>query len=341
MTDASVVICTYTLDRWNELRAAVHSVLVQSRPAREVFVVVDGNEALRQRAIREIGCVTVVPNAKEPGLSGGRMTGAELASAPVVAFLDDDAIADENWLEELLDAYQDSRVLGAGGRIEPLWTTTPPAWFPAEFAWVVGCTYEGMQVLDGRVRNLIGANMSVRAEVLRHAGGFASKLGRRAAADSAIGVAGSCEETEFCIRAARQYPGGIWAYRPKARVGHIVSAQRITWRYFVHRCWIEGTAKAVLAGLTGAKDGLDSERRYVLSVLPRAVLREIGAAVGGQRGAAGRAGAICAGLAVTTSAYLRTRLALARVREDIASTATQRGAVSEQVAVHWGPRDPD
>lgn len=82
----------------------------------------------------------------------------------------------------------------------------------------------GMHVRDGRIRNPIGTNMSVRADVLRHAGGFTSDLGRRKLGFSVSGratfggKAESCEETEFCIRAARLHPGGYFAYRPGARV---------------------------------------------------------------------------------------------------------------------------
>lgn len=328
MIDASVVICAYTLDRWDQLRNAVASVRAQTRPPREIFVVVDGNEELLQRADCEIRGVTVVANAKEAGLSGGRMTGAELATAPVIAFLDDDAIADRRWLDDLLKAYQDTRVLGAGGYIEPLWSKAPPAWFPPEFNWVVGCTYAGMPVRDGQVRNLIGANMSVRADVLHRAGGFASKLGRREGGTLVSGVAESCEETEFCIRAARLHPGGVWAYRPEARVKHLVPPQRMTWRYFVRRCRMEGTAKAVLTGLTGSRDGLGSERRYVFTLL-RVVLRDLASSFSGQPGAARRAAAICVGLGITASAYLRTRLACLTLREDARGAPVPLSTVSK------------
>jgi hypothetical protein len=66
----------------------------------------------------------------------------------------------------------------------------------------------GMPQNEGRVRNLIGAKISVSAEALRRAEGFA-KLGRREAGGAIIGsVAESCEETEFCTRAAQLHPGG-------------------------------------------------------------------------------------------------------------------------------------
>ncbi|WP_256806142.1 MULTISPECIES: glycosyltransferase family 2 protein [unclassified Bradyrhizobium] len=314
MIEASVVICAHTLDRWDELTRAVQSVRNQTRAPREIVVVVDNNDALRERAARELAGVTVLANAKQAGLSGGRMTGAEYITAPVIAFLDDDAAADPHWLEELLEAYKDPAALGAGGPVEPLWQAPPPPWFPGEFRWVVGCTYTGMHVQDGRIRNPIGANMSVRADVLRRAGGFTSELGRRKLGFSVSGrariggKAESCEETEFCIRATRLHPGGYWAYRLGARVHHAVPAQRTTWKYFVHRCLVEGTAKAVLTGLAGSKDGLGAEGRYVRDVLPRAVASDLRAAMRGKVGAARRAGAIVAGFALTAFAYATTRL---------------------------------
>ena len=314
MIEASVVICAHTLDRWSELTRAVRSVRNQTRAPREIVVVVDNNDALRERAARELSGVTVLANAKEAGLSGGRMTGAECVTAPVSAFLDDDAVADPHWLEELLEAYKDPAVLGAGGPVEPLWQAPPPSWFPGEFRWVVGCTYTGMHVRDGRIRNPIGANMSVRADVLRRTGGFTSQLGRRKLGFSVSGrgriggKAESCEETEFCIRAARQHAGGYWAYRPGARVHHAVPAHRLTWKYFVHRCLVEGSAKAVLTDLAGSKDGLRSEGHYVREVLPRAVATNLRAAMHGKIGDAQRAGAIIAGFTITAFAYAAARL---------------------------------
>jgi glucosyl-dolichyl phosphate glucuronosyltransferase len=138
---------------------------------------------------------------------------------------------------------------------------------------------------------------------LRRTGGFASKLGRREAGGAIVGsVAESCEETEFCIRAARLHPGGRWIHCDKARVLHVGTRQRTTWRYFVRRCRMEGTAKAVLTGLTGTQDGLGSERRYT-PTLAVSIMRHI------VSGHLTRAATIFAGLTITAAAHGRGRLA--------------------------------
>jgi glycosyltransferase involved in cell wall biosynthesis len=305
----SVVICAYTLERWENLEHAVESVLAQTRPAIETIVVIDGNDELAGRAHEAFTDVLVLPNAHEPGLSGGRRTGSERARGDVVAFIDDDAIADPDWLEQLSGVYADPNVLGAGGVIEPLWEEPAPRWFPAEFNWVVGCTYAGMPVTRGRVRNPIGANMSVRAAVLARTGAFDPRLGR---VPGSKAVSGAAEETEFCVRASQLHPGHYWIYEPRARVRHSVPPQRASWRYFMRRCVVEGTAKAMLAHVAGADDGLRTERRYVRSVLPRAVLRDLAAGLRGRPDRLARAAAILAGLTITTGAYVCTLADLRR-----------------------------
>jgi glucosyl-dolichyl phosphate glucuronosyltransferase len=304
----SVIICAYTLDRWNHLCAAVESVRSQTRAPLETIVVIDGNEELEHRARGALGGIEVLHNIHRAGLSGGRQTGADRARGSILAFLDDDATADPEWLEELARAYDDPLVLGAGGLIEPAWEQSQPRWFPPEFTWVVGCTYAGMPRRTARIRNPIGANMSVRADVLRRAGPFDPRLGR---APGAKALSGTAEETEFSIRASREHPGHYWIYEPRARVLHAVPPQRATWRYFVRRCVVEGTAKALLSSITGSEDGLRSERTYARSILPRALLRELGRGVRGQPDGFARAAAIVAGLTITAAAYLRTRCSLA------------------------------
>ena len=110
--------------------------------------------------------------------SPARNTGVALATGAVVAFIDDDAVADTDWLKYLGAAYAHDGVLGVGGAIEPAWQHGRPAWFPAEFDWVVGCTYRGVPEFAGPVRNLIGANMSLRREVFDVVGGFNEGVGR-------------------------------------------------------------------------------------------------------------------------------------------------------------------
>ena len=117
-TDVSVVICAYTLRRWHDLSTAVRSVIEQEPRPREVIVVVDHNDALRERLKASELAVRIVPNGFPTGLSGARNAGVAASDGTIVAFLDDDARARPGWLAALLGAYADDHghaVRGRGG----------------------------------------------------------------------------------------------------------------------------------------------------------------------------------------------------------------------------------
>jgi glycosyltransferase involved in cell wall biosynthesis len=295
----SVVVCAYTEDRWSLLGQALASLRAQSRSPDQVVLVVDHCEALYERALATYAGVHVVRNLAARGLSGARNTGVTVATSDIVAFLDDDAAADPAWVERLASAYVDPSVMGVGGSAEADWQQGRPRWFPHEFDWVVGCTYRGLPTEVGPVRNFVGANMSYRRSTLARVGPFATSLGRVGALPL------GCEETEFGIRARRAFPHGRFLYLPDATVRHHVPAARSTIRYFYRRCWSEGLSKATVAALATTSEALESERRYVTRVLPRAVAEAIGSA---RHGGLRRAFVIVAGLTVTSAGYLRGRL---------------------------------
>ena len=298
----SVVICSYTEDRWDRLLAAIQSVHAQTVPPQQTIVVVDYNVELYKRLIFTVSDVVILENTGPKGLSGARNTGAAAASAGIVAFLDDDAEAAPDWLERLTALYDDPDVLAVGGRVVPEWETSRPDYFGEELDWIVGCTHRGMPKVAAEVRNVIGANMSFRSQVLDVVGGFNTSLGRQ----NSLPL--GCEETEICIRAVIGTPGGRVVYEPAALVRHFVPAQRGTLSYMLRRAWSEGISKAMVSKIVGHKRALGPERRYVRSVLPRAVA---GGILGRIRGtdAAGfrRAMAVIAVLTVTTCGYIRGR----------------------------------
>ncbi|MES9808919.1 glycosyltransferase family 2 protein [Streptomyces cinereoruber] len=308
--DFSVVICVYTEDRWEDILAAVDSVRKQSLPALETLLVVDHNERLRARLAEEYADarlreeVRVLANAGPRGLSAGRNTGIAAARGAFVAFLDDDAVAERDWLHHFAAAYDDPRVMAVGGRTLPAWASgRRPAWFPEEFDWVVGCTYRGLAPGRVPVRNVLGGNASFRRTAFDAAGGFATGIGR----DGDRRPLGG-EETELCIRLSKALPGAILLMDDRAVIHHKVPAVRERFDYFRTRVYAEGLSKALVAQSVGAQKGLESERRYTTQVLPAGVLRGAGDALRGRSGGAGRAGAIVTGVALAAGGYALGRL---------------------------------
>ncbi|HLI15082.1 MAG TPA: glycosyltransferase [Acidimicrobiales bacterium] len=319
----SVVICAYTEERWDDLCAAVASALRQTRPPTEVIVVIDHCPPLLERARLAFPRALVVENAGPAGLSGGRNTGIARARGDVVAFLDDDAAADERWLERLLAAYEEPGVVGAGGRVVPRWSARRPDWFPPAFDWVVGCSHAGMPSSTRPVRNFVGANMSFRRDLLVSLGGFSERLGRNGTNSA------GCEETELCIRAQRSGNGVRLVYEPGAVVHHRVPPARGTWRYFLRRCYGEGRSKAEVVRLAGRSRALADERSYLVSTVPRAVAASLGEAARGRPSRGLAAVAALAGTGATFAGYLRGRLSLAPV----AGLAVLAGALALWVHV--------
>jgi glucosyl-dolichyl phosphate glucuronosyltransferase len=301
----SVVICAYTEDRWDQICAAVVSVRKQSLPSSEIILVIDHNPALFQRTATTMRDVTVLENQQPQGLSGARNTGAARAQGDIIAFLDDDAVAHEDWLKFLADSYENPQIVGVGGLTLPHWQTARPAWLPEEFYWVIGCNYKGMAPSGAPVRNLIGANMSFRRDAFNLVeGGFVTGIGR-----TSTGRPLGCEETELCIRLGQQAPGTMFVIDHRAMIWHYVSDSRCTVSYYLSRCFAEGISKAQVAASVGSGDGLSAERAYTTRTLPLGVLRGIRDLFRGDAAGAGRAAAIIAGLGMTAFGYARGKLA--------------------------------
>jgi glycosyltransferase involved in cell wall biosynthesis len=299
----TVVICAYTLTRWDRTRLAVASVLKQRPAPAQLLVVIDHNPELSELARRELAGVTVLDNSAGAGLSGARSTGLQASTQPITVFLDDDAEARDGWLASLVEPYREPEVIATGGGVVPQWwSVTRPTWLPPEFDWVVGCSYVGLPESAGVVRNPIGANMSVRTQPALDAGGFDGTIGR-------VGTRPrGCEETELAIRLTAGVQGSRVMYVPSATVDHYVSKERTRVRYFVRRCWHEGQSKAAVVRLVGASSGLKSERRHAAVMIPASLLRDLRSLLAGDLAGGKRMAASVCGLSAAAGGYIAGRL---------------------------------
>lgn len=300
----TVVVCAYTLERLDALKAAVASCFAQEPVPDEVLVVVDHNDELLEVASGALAGAHVLPNRFAKGLSGARNTGVQRARGDIVVFLDDDAWADDGWLAALLAPFADDAVAGTGGWIVPDWQGASAPWFPRTYYWILGCSYAGLPPSGASLRNPIGASMALRRRMFDEVGGFTSGIGR-------IGkVPLGCEETELCIRYTAKHPDERFVLVREAVVHHLVPPARLTWSYFRGRCWAEGLSKAAVSSLVGARSGLASEREHLLKAIPSEFAGSLRAIPKDPRNAVTRASLLVVGALIAATGLVRGRLAL-------------------------------
>lgn len=334
-TAVAAVVCTFTDERFDLLVAAVQSLHDQRLRPAEIIVVVDHNPALLERVRAELGGrlevpdgarprLTVIPNVRSQGLSGGRNTALASTTCTYVAFLDDDAAADPGWLLTLRRGFTARHIVGVGGRVEPVWDGDRPGWFPPEMDWVVGCSHRGVPTRTAIVRNPFGGAMMVCRQAVQEAGGYSEQLGRTGTYPS------GCEETELCIRLRRRDASVALAFEPATRIYHHVPRERMTLGYLLLRCYAEGRSKAAVRKLTAARDALTTERSYVLRTLSRGVLTGLLALCHGEVNGARRAAVIVLGLCASTAGFLAQTV---RSGYDVrAAMRTARGTVHPSAA---------
>lgn len=238
----SVVVCTYTMDRYDDFSEAVESVLRQTHDPIEVVLVSDGNPVVAEHMTADFGhhdAVRVHCTDENRGISYARTRGAEVATGELVAFLDDDAIATYDWIETLAETYSSTDAYAVGGRLDPQWLAGKPSFLPEEFYWLIGCTERGFADHLEEVRNTYGSNIAFDREVFLDVGGYDEETGRKG--DSHV----QAHEAPACIRIREQYGRGV-VYNDEAIVYHKIFEYRTDFRWLVGRAFWQGYSKRVM-----------------------------------------------------------------------------------------------
>jgi glycosyltransferase involved in cell wall biosynthesis len=263
----SVVLCTYAPEAYDHFTEAADSVLAQTYDDVELVVVVDGSEEVFERVRADYGDredVAVHSNDENCGLLASRNRGADVANGDVVAFIDDDAVADEEWIANLVGAYEEHDAIAAGGTMTPEWVAGKPAFLPAEFYWLVGVTHRGFADGEGEVRNTFGSNISFRREVFLDLEGFDPEIGGRKGDANRQGG-----ETELCARLRVAYGRGVY-YVPGAEVAHKVFAYRTDPLWLFDRAFWQGYSKRAMETLAPDAGGEETAflRRLLTEFVP-------------------------------------------------------------------------
>lgn len=259
----SVVLCTYSMDRYREFSEAAESILTQTYDDIELVAVIDGTEEVYERVKSDYGDnpqTTIHCNDQNRGLSYSRNIGAELAAGDVVAFMDDDAVAAPDWAQQIVDAYERYDALAVGGQMVPDWLSGKPRHLPEEFYFLIGVTYRGFRETEGYVRNTFSSNLSFDRDVFLELGGFKTEMGKQGENDLQGG------ETELCARLERK-TGERVVYVPDATVKHKIYNYRTDRRWLLERAFWQGYSKRRMAEID--PDATDTEREFLRKLLVR------------------------------------------------------------------------
>ena len=160
----SVVGCSYNGAR--TIRDCFDGLRNLQYPDYEVIVVNDGSKDRTATITQEYGFRLI--NTENRGLSSARNTGAEAATGEIVAYIDDDAYPDPQWLSYLANTFRNPVYAAVGGPNIP-----PPGDGP--IADCVAYSPGGpVHVLlnDRNAEHIPGCNMAFRKSALMAIGGF-------------------------------------------------------------------------------------------------------------------------------------------------------------------------
>jgi glycosyltransferase involved in cell wall biosynthesis len=242
MPAISAIVCTHNRN-WLLIKA-IESLLDQTiDPGRYEIIVVDNVSTDETpetvgKIAQEYARVKYVFEAKV-GLSHARNAGIHAARGDIVAFIDDDAIADPGWLAALLQAYDAyPSAWAVGGKTLPLWEEERPDWLLDQLLIALS-----IQDLGDQPRPLehseimVGTNCSFHRAVFERIGGFSGALGR-----TGLSLL-SGEEVALQVK-MRQEELQIY-YVPDAVVHHLVPASRLDKSYFWQRAYWQGYSVSV------------------------------------------------------------------------------------------------
>ncbi|MCA1995120.1 MAG: glycosyltransferase [Coleofasciculus sp. S288] len=244
----SAIICTHNREQY--LGAAIDSLLQQEFSSYEVIVVDNASSDRTREIVADRLSNPRICYVYEPvtGLSVARNTGAKEARSPILAYLDDDAVASPGWLKAIYDAYESNEKLAiAGGKVTLLWPqgVTSPKWLSPGLAGNLGAYDLGDEIVYIKNPGLTprGLNYSIRRTFLEQVGGFDVNLGR-------VGKNLLSNEELHMTELALQR-GWQVAYLPNALVAHNVAPERIDRSWFLNRGWWQGISECYREQLAG------------------------------------------------------------------------------------------
>ncbi len=234
MPSVTVAICT-----WNRARM-LDRVLTHFRtvriPANVTWelLVVDNNSSDTTNAVARSHAdylpMRVVLEAT-PGISHARNRAVAEATGEYIFWIDDDAFAQPDWIEQGIAALEEFQADIVFGTIKPQWEAGgPPSWYDPKFDPLFALLDTGgtaRRMLDPRTMGF-NVNMAVRTHTMRTLGGYRTAIGS--------GRMAGGEDTDLFQRTFAA--NGIVVYQPTMIVEHFIPRSRCTKSFYRRYMWV-------------------------------------------------------------------------------------------------------
>lgn len=263
----SVVVCTH--NRADLLLQALDSLVDQTLdPARYEILVVDNHStdatpSVVEQFQREHPSLQLT-TLYEPtiGLAHARNAGWRRAGGAYVAFMDDDAKADAQWLERALSCFTNVMPvpLVVGGPILPYYSVPKPNWFKDSYELR---SWGSIPRFLKQGESFSGSNMILQKEVLNAFGGFDIRVGMQG---NRISVGEETSLFQKIFESAQGLDSLALYYDPEMVVYHAVGRYKMCASYHVRRSFAIGRAWYVLHAPIGFRDQLRSLRVTITAV---------------------------------------------------------------------------
>lgn len=242
--DVTVCICTH--DRPEYVRTCLDGLRRQTVSPDKFDILVVDSASTGTVSAQLASMVAKIDNARvlrvdQVGISIARNAGALEADGAYVAYIDDDAIPADDWVERIVAATEARSPPTAmiGGRILPCWEAPLPPWWPPQLRGSLSIIeYEGEGEYGSKELPVglepYGANMAVHVLSLLAIGGFGTSSGR-------VGKALlSDEEVQLAWRL--QASGHSVRYDSRIVVLHQIQAARLTPGWLLSRLYWQGVS---------------------------------------------------------------------------------------------------
>jgi len=114
-TFVSVVVCTY--NRAKYLEKCIESLKKQTYPHFEIIIVNGPSTDETSPFLERYPEIKLVNQDELNGLSFARNLGIKASNGEIIALIDDDAVADKDWIKYLVEGYTDESIGGVGGSV--------------------------------------------------------------------------------------------------------------------------------------------------------------------------------------------------------------------------------